>query len=625
MRALVLCFVLAPITASAALLYVDTQNPSASDSNPGTSVAPWKTIQKAATTAIAGDTVTVKAGEYNEFVIPSNSGSAGNLITFTGERGINGEWLTIIDPSTAVTNGWVPAPEIGTGVYKLTNAPVFTHELTIAHKRVGAVYSLGDMATTIYLCYGAGTGLTNGSQLMALESNATVPIGGVANSFWDGIEALWTSTTNITYLRLRDGSDPNGLNIRIATNAGQLDNETVGSPAVKVIAKNYITYQNFLVRGAIGCFELLSTTNVTLQSNYMAHGISRVTMYNSSKQNYVLNNTIACDFYGSTNSGAFTGGGFTGGAPTNYAMRANLYLLGKQLMGHGTVFDNGVIIQNCGDSNVVSGNMFPAGIGNAVYVEKDVTSPPATQYTVISSNWISGQASAGIIPDNGESQTSIFGNFIGDCNANIRVNDLDRTGETNRVVYIYRNTSYEPLGVGDHVYLHYLGTDPQPYYAEIWYYWNSYSGGQYCFAPGVVHLNSGMSFLNNIISSGLYYAGLTFDFMRTNSASVRAFDYNYLAGSFSGTAAVWFGSNNFTNAAVAWNTGSVPSFTISMASPARDSALDVTQTFSLSGTNYPALPNTTIIKYGPKWDIGAFELQPPKAFISGARLSGARL
>ncbi|MGH8652475.1 MAG: cellulase family glycosylhydrolase, partial [Gammaproteobacteria bacterium] len=43
--------------ASGATYYVDTNHPSASDSNPGTEVLPWKTIQKPANMLVAGDTV----------------------------------------------------------------------------------------------------------------------------------------------------------------------------------------------------------------------------------------------------------------------------------------------------------------------------------------------------------------------------------------------------------------------------------------------------------------------------------------------------------------------------------------------------------------------------------------
>jgi hypothetical protein len=52
------------------------------DANPGSEASPWLTIQKAANTAVAGDTVYVKAGTYAERLNLSNSGSAGKYITF---------------------------------------------------------------------------------------------------------------------------------------------------------------------------------------------------------------------------------------------------------------------------------------------------------------------------------------------------------------------------------------------------------------------------------------------------------------------------------------------------------------------------------------------------------------
>ena len=62
------------------------------DASPGTLAAPWKTINHAAQTAVAGDTVLVRGGTYKEFVTVAHSGSAGaGYITFqnyTGESPI---------------------------------------------------------------------------------------------------------------------------------------------------------------------------------------------------------------------------------------------------------------------------------------------------------------------------------------------------------------------------------------------------------------------------------------------------------------------------------------------------------------------------------------------------------
>jgi len=58
-----------------------------SDSNPGTIAQPWRTIQKAANTIVAGDTVYVRAGTYQERVVPQHSGSAGQYITYVAYAG----------------------------------------------------------------------------------------------------------------------------------------------------------------------------------------------------------------------------------------------------------------------------------------------------------------------------------------------------------------------------------------------------------------------------------------------------------------------------------------------------------------------------------------------------------
>ncbi len=62
-----------------------------SDSNAGTSAAPWKTIQKAVVGINAGDVVTVKAGTYNGFILGWDgtiAGTAASPITFKAEAGV---------------------------------------------------------------------------------------------------------------------------------------------------------------------------------------------------------------------------------------------------------------------------------------------------------------------------------------------------------------------------------------------------------------------------------------------------------------------------------------------------------------------------------------------------------
>ncbi len=67
--------------------FVDQANPSASDGGPGSAEQPFLTIGKAASLALAGDTVQVYSGTYNELVFVQNSGTTANPLVFTSAPG----------------------------------------------------------------------------------------------------------------------------------------------------------------------------------------------------------------------------------------------------------------------------------------------------------------------------------------------------------------------------------------------------------------------------------------------------------------------------------------------------------------------------------------------------------
>lgn len=75
-------------------------SPSGKDTNPGTLTAPWKTIQKAASSAKAGDVVNVRAGTYKEKVQINVSGSATAPIVFR-----NYKTESVVIDLTGVTPG----------------------------------------------------------------------------------------------------------------------------------------------------------------------------------------------------------------------------------------------------------------------------------------------------------------------------------------------------------------------------------------------------------------------------------------------------------------------------------------------------------------------------------------
>ena len=81
-----------------ATYYVATNG---ADAGAGTLAAPFRTIQKAASLAVAGDVVIVRAGTYRETVRPPRSGSAGAPITF---QAYPGEQVTVSGAN--VVGGW---------------------------------------------------------------------------------------------------------------------------------------------------------------------------------------------------------------------------------------------------------------------------------------------------------------------------------------------------------------------------------------------------------------------------------------------------------------------------------------------------------------------------------------
>lgn len=71
-----------------------TNSATGHDDNDGSQSSPWLTATKAADTLVAGDSVYL-TGTFNERVLPANSGSSGNWITYIGSATIDGDGIEI--------------------------------------------------------------------------------------------------------------------------------------------------------------------------------------------------------------------------------------------------------------------------------------------------------------------------------------------------------------------------------------------------------------------------------------------------------------------------------------------------------------------------------------------------
>ncbi len=85
-------------SASESVFYV---SPAGNDADPGSEAQPWRTIQKAADSLVAGQTVYIMTGTYAERVMPQNEGTADHLITYAAQPGatvtIDGSGVTLPD------------------------------------------------------------------------------------------------------------------------------------------------------------------------------------------------------------------------------------------------------------------------------------------------------------------------------------------------------------------------------------------------------------------------------------------------------------------------------------------------------------------------------------------------
>lgn len=184
-RLSLLCFLvgLFPVCGRAVDRYVSTAG---NNANAGTLALPWRTVQFAASTANAGDTVYVRGGTYSERVNFTKSGTASAPIVF---REYPGE-VPVID-QTGVT-----PPDFDSALFTLSNrSHVIIQGFTLQNYR-----TTSDAKVPIgILVSGSGSGVQLlGNTVRDIEQNNTVLGNFDANAH--GILVRGTSATQLTNL-----------------------------------------------------------------------------------------------------------------------------------------------------------------------------------------------------------------------------------------------------------------------------------------------------------------------------------------------------------------------------------------------------------------------------------------
>jgi len=384
------------------------------DSNPGTAERPFATIGKAVEIARAGDRVLVRAGIYRERVVFPRSGEPGKPIVFTGERGPDGEWLTVVDPGMPVT-GWEPAPEVGPGVYKTKALPfnpqVMTldgkHLLRIADRHM--VLDKGRPAPSEPLKRvksplereKEGIG---GFGLMRLAPDALVEMAnlrGGDNPFWDGVEVVYGHLDGVTYIRFRDGDDPNGKQLAAAG----------PGPAVLIDNRSHLVVRDFEVRGAELSLVIQGrkAANNTVEDNCMMNGRRRVLVTDLASRNVIAHNRITLNYIGHRPG----------------VNNSHIYEEFKHTAGGHMSDDQGITIQQAGPDNVVRDNRLDRGlIGIAVN---------ETLRAKVYRNAVSHMSSIGLITERGAYDCRFYENLLFDNAINLRIHSYWAPGYPARI------------------------------------------------------------------------------------------------------------------------------------------------------------------------------------------------
>ncbi|MDD4356263.1 MAG: right-handed parallel beta-helix repeat-containing protein [Smithellaceae bacterium] len=477
------------------------------DANPGTKSYPFRTIQKAADRAMPGDKIWIGGGTYKEFVNINVSGTAGSPIVFCGERGPGGEYKTIIDPSTDVLSGWVAATEVGYGVYK-KKLGFEPYEMIVDGKRIGKINN-----------YHMGVGGVGWDYLaMAADAQYEFEPTFFVN-FWDGVECICaydqaSAGTGYTYIRFRNGDDPNNKSIRAVTSGA----------GISISNKSYITIRDLEIKVVEYSVYLTgtSTNNIIVENCFFRNGAKRVFIEFGPSDSIIRNNTMTMDYYaGSEYLGA--------GGPTGILLvKRWTYHFFKYMIGRGSSDDSGVYMFNPGDDITISGNQILQGIIgiSSRTIEFDPVHSP-TYRTKIYNNIIHNCSSTGITCRRGMMDAEIYNNLLYDNHLNIRMHLLNDADDLGRRVYIYSNVMWNPAEAGAHFYAHNGGLTTPAKFPVFYIYNNECVGGGTFLKADDMSGCGGMPefyFFNNKILAETNYVTA---FIKTiNSEALGMYDYN---------------------------------------------------------------------------------------------------
>ncbi len=566
----VLCIAALLLGAEAAQARIIHVSHEGAEDNPGTDEAPLRTISSALEAVGPGDTIRIHAGIWGEIITPTVSGEPDRPITLEGERGPDGEWLTVLDIGVPVT-GWRPAPEIGEGVFKTAELDFVPYSMTLDGRQVLRMHDRRVMEPGI------------GFEYLALPSDAPVEeeVSHYVDElgFWDGIEVIYGAYEGVTYIRFRDKDDPTGMDLRAAPAGGGIRLEDV----------SHWTIRDIRITNAEDCVVIRGedARHNTVEDCFLSNGHNRVVITAGAAHNTVRNNEMTLNYHGHDDPGAWG----TRERTRHTATRCRIYRVFKYIQGPSSSDDRGVLVRGAGPGNEIAGNHIYSGlIGISLSDNRD---------TRVHHNTIHGMSSIGILTSQagqrGSVDLHVHDNLVYDCNINFRLHHYNNTLPGERREYHYRNLSWQRPGLGTHVFVHWTaremakGAD----HPELYLYHNSFVGGRIGFSPSGWSVDAGGTpgiwLLNNVFAADTALGGAS-DFV-TDPAMMGPVDHNLVIGSIAHGGAAWVGQHNAIVDGDTSRSFDAPlDFEPVAESPARNLGLDLSRPFEVMGHRSDALP-----------------------------------
>jgi len=431
-----------------------------------------------------------------------------------------------------------------------------------------------------------------GFEALATPAEAIVNYPGSPDiKYWDGIEALFGYRDGVTYIRFRNGDDPNGKNLRSSPGPRRASDPPAGA-GVLISDKSFIILKGFWIRAARNAVLLSGsrTTNNIIEENYLTNGNTRIYLYGGASGNHIRSNELKMNRSDTFRPGA---------GNDSYAgwITFHLYYENKFLVGRTAEDDHNIRVWNGANDNLIYANhIYDAITGISLW---DVTSG-----TKIAFNEIHGHSAQGfeLHPDG---SAEIYGNLIYDNKYAMRLFNMQ---DGDRLMYIYGNRFYNLPGVADHIYFDATPNSPGDSYHQIFFYHNSIAGGRNAFLMAGANRGYGMNrtyIMNNIVSSPFAYNS---ESTLGETRDIKLFDYNWLGGQFVGIRG-WFGPNNILDwNRRQWNDATMPDFLLPPDSNCRNAGMDLSRPFTVGGVTFEPLPGMTPGYFsGSRPDIGAFQ------------------